>query len=346
MSRLLLALLPLVAASCLEPQVGDDVPPRGLVLPAGTVVESIYDYPEMAEQVADNDGVDNVIPMLSGFAGGQPMRFWDFGEAPQNAAPIFALYRGDLMGEWSFASDINIIDSIPGDDNYTPFWSIFLFEVTDDYQDEVIPSFAAIEEAIELGLLKPEPTQIEAYSNCPVVHRDVRLMVGLDENGDDDDGGEDGFLAPIPVYYQGKMATYYDFARNPIHHERALEDGINVPISHQFILARPGEPLLSEVRRGVDMTGDGDTRDTNNIFPDSLAEDSYTPLRHSWRVTVPATYNSIDSSQDELVADFAGFTDLFTADDPLVAKDGNVLAYEDDGPALHNMPMQSERGGL
>lgn len=331
---------------CLDPQVDDDVPLRGLVLPPGTDVESIYDDPEIAQQVADADGVDQLIPYRTGFTNGSPMRYWDFGPAPQNAAPIFALYYGDLDGEWDFASDINIVDSIPGDPAYTPFWSIFLFKVTDTYQGEVIPSFAAIEEAIELGLLEAEPLGLEAYSNCPIVHRDVRLEVGLDGDGDDADGGRDGLLAPIPVYYRGMKASYFDFARAPIHGPRGLDDGIDVPISPHFVLGRLGEPPLSEARRGVDITTDGDLRDTNDIFGDSLAESTYTPLRRSWLVTVPPAYNSIDTSQDDSVADFDDLADIFSDTDPLVAVPGNVVAFEDEGQPARNMPMQSEAGGL
>ncbi len=336
--------------ACLEPQVGDEVPVQGLVLPAGTELKSIYEYEDLSAQVAEHDGVEDLIPMLSGFAGGQRVRFWDLGEAPKNAAPIFKLYRGNLAveDEWEFASPVNIIDSLPGDSNYTPFWSIFLFKVTDKYNDEVIASFAAIEEAIELGLLEPEPTQANAYSNCPVVHRDVRMMVGLDASGDDADGGEDGLLAPTPIYYQGKMAAYFDFSRAPIHGRRALVDGTNdVPVSHQFVLGRPGEPPLSEIRRGVDITGDGDVFDSNDIFPDEIGTDTYTPLRRSWKLTVTdEAYSSIDTASDETMATFQSSADLFSNESPLVAIPANVLAYEDESRPLRNMPMQSERGGL
>ena len=343
----------LSASACLEPLSDDRVPPRGLVLPAGTEVESIFDDPDLAMQVAENDGVDDVVPLLSGFAGGDPIKYWDFGEAPRFAAPIVVLYRGDLEGEWEFAAKVpgttapfSIIDSIPGDPGYTPFWSVFFFKVTSAYQGEVIPSFAAIEEAVELGLLEAEPLQVGAYANCPVLHRDVRLEVGLDDDGDDSDGGNDGLLAPIPTYYQGMVAAYYDFANVVGHGLRPLEGGVNVPMGHRFVLARPGQPALSEMRRRIDITGDGDTRDSNDIFRGPLADLGYTPLRESWIVTVPETYYSIDSSGDEADAAYTDFADVFSGSDPLVAIPENVVAFDNEGLSARNMPLQSKSGGL
>lgn len=339
---------------CLEPDPEGPVPPRGLVLPAGENVESIYDYPELSDQVTEFDGVGDLIPRVSGFANG-PVQFWDFGEAPDNAAPIHAFYWGDLAGElgvdWDFQPNwtgqvVNVVDSIPGDPQYTPFWFIVLHKVTPEYAGQIIPSFSAIEEAVALGLLEPEPTLPQLYSNCPIVHRDVRLEVGLDGDGDDADGGNDGLLAPIPVFYRGMQATYFDFARSAVHGPRPLVDGTRVTTSHTFVLTRPAEPPLSELRRGVDMTGDADATDTNDVFPYPLSDENYTPLRHSWLVTVPTATGSIDTAADELSADLDAFEDLYASDNPLVANPTNVLAFEAEARAARNMPLQSAPGDL
>ena len=89
------------------------------------------------------------------------------------------------------------------------------------------------------------------------------------------------------------------------------------------------------------MTGDGDIEDTNDLFVDRPDATSYSPHSRRVEVVVPATYQSIDSSGDQTVADFRSATDLFDPD-PVA---GNVVAYRITDE-LHNLPQQQNPGGL
>lgn len=305
-------------AGCLGPLVDDDVPPLGLILPAGTQVESAHDDPEVDRQIADNDGVDGVVALRSAFANGQPVRYWSFGTVPAIAAPIFVLVRPDGNGEMQMLPHNTIVDTIPGDSGYSPYWAVWTVEVTEHYNDEILPSVAAIQEAQQLGLVKA-PVRQEFAVNCPGVATDVTLDVGTGTP-----------MAPTKrFYWKGKTVRYYDFGPMP------LDSGVLVPEQPIYVLRREGSEPLSEPRRGVDITGDGDIADTNDLFSYAADHVDATPLCRTVQVAVPATYGSIDTSGDENVADFMAATDLFNPD-PVP---GNVVAYEVTDE-LWNCPQQ------
>lgn len=327
-----LALLAAVAASsaCLEPRVSDDVPTPGLLLPAGSEVPGIASDPALAAQVDQNDAVERRVPLSSGFVGGGQVIFWDFGHAPDNSAPLIFLRQPQADDSIVLLPHPPILDVIPGDPNYTPFWAIWHVDVTERYAGEVIPSLRALQEAQELGLVEM-PEQRPAYLNCPVVHPDVRVEVGA---GNDD-------AAPSPAFYRGLQVDLVNFAFRPL-----LEDLTHVPVAELYVLRREGGDPLSEPSRGVDMTGDGDTNDSNDVFQLARGDDGYTPLSRIVSVTVPAGYMSIDSYENEAVADATNVADLFdTTSDPPTPRGGAVIAIERT-EELRNLPVQEAPGEL
>lgn len=325
-----LCILPATASGCLEPRVSDEVPSPGLILPPGSIVPGIATDELLAAQVDQNDGVDRRVPLNSAFVGGGQVRFWDFGPAPDNSAPLVFLRRPTTDGSIDLVPHPPILDVIPGDPNYTPFWAVWHVDVSDSYAGEVIPSLQALQEAQSLGLVSA-PEQRPAYLNCPVVHPDVRIEVGA---GNDD-------AAPSPGFYRGVQVDLVNFAFRPL-----LEDKTHVPVADLYVLKREGGDPLSEVTRGVDMTGDGDTNDSNNLFQHARDDDPYTPLSRIVIVTVPAAYMSIDSYQDEAMADATDDAQLFeTGSDPPAPRAGAVLAVERTDE-LRNLPVQEEPGEL
>src|SRR5690606_34238616 len=104
--------------------------------------------------------------------------------------------------------------------------------------------------------------------------------------------------------YDGYLINYFSFGRASI--DRFDEDPPLV-----FLLRREGGEPLSEPARGVDMTGDGDLRDTNDVFSAAPGSSDYTGLVRLVDVVVPADYASIDTSQDEAVADVMHAASLF-----------------------------------
>jgi len=308
-SRIVLLAACFALSGCLDPLVDDDVPPQGLVLPAGTAVPNAHDDPEIDNQIAANDGVDGEVKLLSGFAHGQTVRYWNFGPTPSIAAPIFVLIDGD----GNFVDHNTVVETIPGDQGYSPYWAVFTVQVTDQYNGELLTSIAAIREAEELGLVHP-PVRQDFAVNCPAVANGVTLDIGTGTPKEPDKW----------FYWQGQRIKYYDLGLMP------LDQGVIVPDVPVYVLRREGGEPLSEPRRGIDITGDGDTVDTNDLFTNEPFEinpttNALSPLCRTVYVAVPSTYGSIDTSGDESVADFRTATDVFNPD-PVP---GNVIAFEE-----------------
>jgi len=315
----------LASSACLDPLVSDDVPPEGLVLPAGTAVPDAQDDPLIDGQIAENDGVDGEIPLLAGFADGAPAHYWDFGDTPEFASPLFVLVRRNADDEFEILDHNTIIDVLPGEPGYSPFWAVLFVEVTDAYDGELIPSFAAAQEAQELGLVLP-PKAMEVAVNCPAVAKDVTLELG---------DGNDPMPPPKRFYWKGQEVRYYDFGFIPV------DNATIVPDMAMYRLKREGGVALSEPLRNVDMTGDGDTKDTNNIFELAVTDEYVSPLCRTVDVVVHATYRSIDTSADQTIADFRSADDMFDPD-PLPE---SIVAF-DETDELRNCPQQTEAGGL
>lgn len=327
MSRHMARLTPaaaLVLAGCLDPLVSDEPGLRGLVLPAGTDVPSAHDDPNIERLIEDGDGVEDVVPLIHGFAGGEPIVYWDFGPAPDVAAPLFQLVRED-GDELVPVDHPTIVDEIPGDPDYSPFWAVLTVKVTDRYDGELLTSFSAVQEAERLGLIEAPQLQPVAV-NCPAVARDVTVEVG---------GGEEPLAAGSHFFWRGMTVDYYDLGTF------AVEPGERPPASPRYVLRRAGDEPLSETLRGIDITGDGDVNDTNDVFPARAGEDGFSPLCRTVTVAVPADTASIDSSGDETMAAISRATDLFDPD----AVEGTVIAFSETDD-LRNCPQQRQPGAL
>ncbi len=296
----------LVLSACLEPRVSDEVSSAGQILPAGTVLPSLDEDPVLGPQIEAADGFEGTIPLLTGFAGGRPVRWWDFGPAPDHAAPLYVLVRRGTDGNLAPIGHPAIVGRIPGDEGYTPFWALTFVEVTAAYADQVIPSVAAMQEARELGLLE-RPDGQDLNVNCPIVAADVRLEVGE---------GRAPIAPPGTFYYEGRAGRYFEFGPTPL-----AEDGVSVPIGELYVVRREGGEPLSEPERRVDMTGDGDLRDTNDVFGDAV-----TPLLRVVSVTVKSGTKLVDTSGDQEISDVNARADLF--DDAGGAVAATVVAFE------------------
>ena len=310
---LCLAVLATVA-SCLGPQVDDTVVGSDLLLPAGTDVPTVYEDSGLSARIADADGVSDFIPLIASFAGGQPTTYWDFGPAPAVAAPLF--YFMDPATGQPIAHPA-LVDVMPGDTGYSPYWAVFFVNVTEAYGGELITSLGALEEAQRLGLVSA-PAFSGRFANCPIVASDVEMEM------------VDGTVVPAngEGFIRGKRVAWFDMVGLMGGEMLELsEDGVTVPADDLYQLRREGGEPLSEPVRQVDMTGDGDARDSNDILAMNVAPPAQRRVVVS--VVVPADYASIDTSQDQSVAAFTNATDLFDmVDGERVARVGNVVAYE------------------
>lgn len=311
-----------VLAGCLEPLVSDEVVEPTLILPAGSIVPSLLDDPEELAQIIDGDGLSGPIIRQTAFANGQLVHAWNFGPAPAVASPLFVIARRDTNGDLARIPEHNtVIEAVPGDPRYSPFWAVFFVEVTPMYDGELLTSFAAVSEAVERGLVEAPALQTFAV-NCPIAGPDVVVDAG------------NGTIGPnATFYYEGKTVPYYDFGPMP------LVAGSTIPESRRVVLRREGGEPLSEIVRHVDLTGDGDTTDTNDILeavPNLMAS----PRMRTVTLAVPSGTPSIDTSRSEALADVTSMDQLF-APDPTAL----VVSYTPTDEVA-NWVVQATAGGL
>jgi hypothetical protein len=313
--------LSVLASGCLDPLVEDDPPLARFVLPPGSTVPSIDDDTVLSRQLASNDGVGDIVPLLSGFAEGAAVSYWDFGPVPTSAEPVYVLGRF-TDGGFERVDHNTIIDVIPGDAGYTPYWTVYTIEVTSAYNGELVVSAEGIDEAERMGLVRAPIVQPFAV-NCPAVSSDVRVDVGGDTVGPN-----------ATFYWRGVTVPYFDFGVMPV------TGTSRVPVAPMYQLRREGSEPLSEPVRGIDMTGDGDIFDTNNLFGHG-AGDETSPLCQTVEIVVPSTYGSIDTYADDTAADFKTATDVVDGE-PVAGAVIAIEATED----FRNCVMQREPGGL
>jgi hypothetical protein len=200
-------LIALAGCDLLKPRVGDetidappstvdaalDAPPGGarFVLPAGAVVPSVAENAELLSQIKIFDGLnDNALAMAGGVvvrsagkAAGAPIMYWSFGSVPLAdnyivSAPVYILANDDGAGNLTpRAGHPWLIDSIPGDARYSAMRRMIYVPVTNKYDNEVLTSIDALNEAIELGLVG-EPKPIGTWRNMPVVPPGTKLELG------------------------------------------------------------------------------------------------------------------------------------------------------------------------
>jgi hypothetical protein len=275
----------LALGGCLGPLTGDQPAPSGQLLPAGSSVPSADDDPVLAVRMRAHQFVPPVVPLYSGFTGGAPIGVWDFGPVGPYTSPMFVLV--DVYG--APIAHPEIVDFVPGDDHYTPFWTVWTVRVTDAYRGELVTSVAALDDALRLGLVE-SPVATAKGEHGPIVTSDVILS-----RPD---------AAPITAgdifYYRGETVAYFDLGEVLL-----APDRVTVPHGSRYLLRREGGEPLNEVVRQVDMDGDHDALDTNDIFA------GVTPVFQTVDLVVPASTASIDTTHDQTRAAIEDDIQLF-----------------------------------
>jgi hypothetical protein len=180
------ALLALAAAGCrLDPLVKDKPGASAHLLPASAVVPSAASNPELANQIALNDGVNDkalmtnggVIPRGTGVSNGKTVRYWSFGAGNRAPSPIYKFYARLETGELQAISHPPLVDALPGDAAYSALHTINQVVVTEAYAGQLITTSAALADAIELGLAEP-PVPTGTFVTSPVVLPTTSLDTG------------------------------------------------------------------------------------------------------------------------------------------------------------------------
>jgi hypothetical protein len=162
-----LAALAAIAGCRLDPLVDDTPGASAHLFPAGGMVPSAADSPELANQIGLNDGIDDkvltinngVVPRGTGLSAGQPVRYWSFGLANRAPAPLYQFFSRDDQGAVKRLDHPPMIEANPGERSYNPLHAINRVVVTAAYKGELITSAEALSDALDLGLIEePEPT--------------------------------------------------------------------------------------------------------------------------------------------------------------------------------------------
>ncbi len=321
-------LLVLVLSGCAEPD---------LYLPAGATVPSVTTDAARLSLLDDNDGVEREVLRVNSFVDGGPTVYWGFGMVDDAPMDLYVLCRTEGIGACRpIAEHPPIAEAMPGMPEYHPFGRIVEVEVTAAYAGQRIPSVEALEQAVARGLLRA-PVRTLRYREIPLVHPDVRLEVD-----------EGVFVEPTSVYAEGFEGAAFDFSLTHGEYRLVDERGGVVLVRNVYVLTRDGETMpLGEPMRMMDLTGDGDTNDSNQIFGVGLASPDYTPLWRMVTVTVPATYASIDTTMDETMAEYMDAHDMFDVafDYTITPIAGRVVSFEVTD-RLINCPLQTAPGSL
>lgn len=289
---------------------------------------SIYDDTTLAAQIADHDGIDGLSPIFSAFVHGRPVSYWTIDGATETAMPMYRL----CVRDGSRCAPIDhpiVVGAIPGDVGFSPYGQIYEVAVPEGW-DGQIGSVGEVMAAVESeGFEAPHATS--ELLHCPIAAADARL-----------EGGDGSEIAPArPVHYEGRQALCFDFTATRPNHA-VLPSG-ELFIRNVYVLRREDEtaPLMEQARM-VDLDGDGDMRDSNNIFGVGLEDADYTPLWRVVMVTVPAGLPSIDTTPA-----YTSSTDMFD-----VAPDYTITPLPDRvvdymlTDMLINCPLQSAVGAL
>ncbi|MCC6622658.1 MAG: hypothetical protein IT385_15455 [Deltaproteobacteria bacterium] len=294
-----------LAAGCLEPLVDDAIVRDDLLLAAGSLV------PELASDAASTAALEAHIPVETrglvrarrAFHDGAPIVWWDLGPASATPVPAYVLVadrdNGELLADGRRLAPLDhpvVVTAVPGDLAYGPLVRLVLVPVTASYTGELLTSRAAIEHAAERGLVEP-PLEIPLVATLPIVLASARLEPAPGQAP----------VAPARVFYEGRAAYAFELGRH-------FAPGAHVAIGIAYTLRREGGERISEVLRGVDLTGDGDADDSNDLFARGPGDIGYAPLVQVTEVVVAREVGAIDTYGDDRRSDLMSAARLFEPD--------------------------------
>jgi hypothetical protein len=295
---------------------------------------SVYDDPILAAQIAEHDGLDDVQARYGGFVHGEEAYYWGIGRASPETMPLYQLCARTETEDCAPIDHPPIVDLLPGDEGYSHFGRIHQVRVLPSWRGR-LTSVEEIDAAVTRGDAQP-PIATQRYLHCPIAAPEAELDVG-----------DSASVTPdTRIYVRGMEARCFDFT--PPSGPGLLDlDGLMI-VRNVYVLRRESETApLHEAMRMEDLTGDGDMVDSNNVLGVGLADSDYTPLWRVVRVTVPDTYGSIDTYQDEERADYTSASDMFdiAPDYTITPIEGRVLEYEMTD-VVFDCPLQSAEGSI
>jgi hypothetical protein len=184
---------------------------------------------------------------------GQHIKYYNFDVQPLAPAPIYVLQR---EGETSpVTGQLNIVDVIPGAENYSDFWRVNIVVVPASYVANTITSLSQI---LDGGF------QIEATNsvvNCPIVPEGSVARLG---------GGAHGLTHG---WYRDQVVSYFNFDEKAL----TVTDLGLVPLAPIFVsfTINPDRPNGGPASGFLTETG---SLQTHNVAASLPAQAAYSPL--------------------------------------------------------------------
>jgi len=236
---------------------------------------------------------------------GEIVKYYNFDVQAITSAPLFVLFR---EGENApVEGQLNIVDVIPGDDEYNDFWHVHKVTVPMDYEANTITSL----EELMMHNFSIERTNM--IVNCPVVPEGS--TANLRYHSAENEGLVRG-------WYKNQVVFYFSFEEKQLTVNLPAEGHPEVPLSEIRVSfnINPGE-TGGGPQSGFKM--EGETTQTHNVVQTLPENAGYSPF---WDVDV------YDNADFNAVFDWAS------------ALQANLLA---EGAALVNCPIVSvEEGNL
>lgn len=263
---------------CLSPLTDDTPGYSEFIKTTADAIPLITEAPALASQVDANDQrAGELIALQAGWVAGRAINYWDFGTTPEFAIPVWLFRECDAAGEpiAAIPGHPNVIDAVPGDVGYTSLWKMVIVCVTGKRSNEVFPSFRALSDGVEIGLLR-EPRDTGVWATCPVFLPSMRLEVG---SGNDP-------VAPEFGYYQGIETHYY--------HPGGMERGV-------FALDENGLPRFGHAFVGQLESG----ASCDPVFEHARDSASYSPavkvvnVQHRSRLGCQTDYTGLVESDGD-----------------------------------------------
>jgi hypothetical protein len=307
------------ACACLDRSDTEAVGYSSFILDSNVEVRPLERSPDAKTKLDLNDGLPlGTVPLRTGYAGGREVQYWDLGQSPTSAEPIWIFMR-HLGSASERVNHPPLIDSIPGDTAYSPIRMVFEVYITSKWAEQKFPSLRALEDGVELGLLE-EPIAKESFTNCVVTLKDNSVEAP--------DGKK---IMPTEAYYRGKAV--WQFCVGELSGDAGLfTSKMLAPVfGNAFLIRRETEAgALDEVALKTDLNGDGDMVDTNTVFDSNVGDMGYTSLWKNLDVVVDSKYEfGAAKGQDDLFKKMSW---------GLQGIDPPVIEYKDTGLIL-NRPI-------
>jgi hypothetical protein len=287
-------------AGCLDSMVEDAPGYSRWILPPGSVPPPATDDVTTSRKIDVNDGVTKPsITPKTGWAAGQQVMYWDFGSGKRGASPAYAIVRctADGMMQPTDPPHPVIVDSIPGDSDYSPYRAFQYACVTDKYKSQVIPSLDAFNDAIDLGLITdPTATPATTWINQPIHTPDVMLVGGV--------AGQTNiaFYRDTSVVYETMLPQEGPFKYDPT---------MGVPTGNAYEIVKPGSPTPVKVIFSQPyLLADGSK---NPSYSPAWIQVTVTLNRPAASDNVPANdMNALNAFYDGVLATMSKESDLVT----------------------------------